>query len=148
MSTVIKPFIGVGNYQLFSTTESLINQLKKDEIEFTIEVWNNDHCIPSVPWTIIRAANNASYFFAKNKLFKIYLENNSDFMLKNGIYVGMNMSEAKSIDKSLKYDDWNEDWNSSEGYWLEDDINSNKVISITIFIKEVLDEEDFEKYNW
>ena len=58
------------------------------------------------------------------------------------------MDDALKIDHSLKFDDWNEDYESESGYWLEDNIDDNTVLSIAIFIKEVLHDETFFKYNW
>ena len=58
------------------------------------------------------------------------------------------MKEATLIDTSLRFDDWNEDWSSDEGYWLEDDLDTDSVLSISIFIKELLDDDEFDKYQW
>lgn len=60
----------------------------------------------------------------------------------------MKMDEALKLDSTLKYDDWNEDFHSDKGYWIEDNLENNTVLSITIFIKEVLDEDLFYKYEW
>lgn len=38
--------------------------------------------------------------------------------------------------------------NPPKGYWLEDNINDNSVISISIFIKEAIDDDLFDKYEW
>ena len=37
---------------------------------------------------------------------------------------------------------------SDNGYWLEDDLTNNTVLSISVFIKEVLDEDVFYRYEW
>ena len=89
-----------------------------------------------------------SFFFANDKLFKIYLCEGFAGSLSNGISIGTSIEDAKQIDPSLKFDDWNEDWSSDAGYWLEDSPDSDKVISITIFIKELPDDDLFEKYEW
>ena len=36
----------------------------------------------------------------------------------------------------------------SDGYWIEDEIDTKQVIKIAVFIKEVLDYDLFEKYEW
>lgn len=41
-----------------------------------------------------------------------------------------------------------EDWSSENGYWLEDSLDTKQVISITIFIQALLDDDLFEKYAW
>ena len=38
--------------------------------------------------------------------------------------------------------------NPPKGYWLEDNINDNSVMSISIFIKEAIDDDLFDKYEW
>ena len=112
------------------------------------EYWSNEELTNPVPWVVIKTDSNINFFFAKDKLFKIYVEDNTDYVLENGIQIGMSWDEAKQIDPELSYDDWNEDWNSPNGYWLEDDIENKTVSSITIFIKEVLNDEIFEMYEW
>ena len=58
------------------------------------------------------------------------------------------MDEAIKIDPSLRYGDWNEDYQSERGYWLEDNLDDGTVLSMTIFIKEVMDDAVFFKYEW
>ena len=101
-----------------------------------------------MPWTVIKTKSGISFFFANDKLFKIYVEDNPEFVLTNGIRIGMSLEEAKSIDSKLIYDERNEDWSSEDGYWLEDSIDSGNIVSITVFIKPALDDEEFEKYEW
>lgn len=148
MSKIIKPFIGVDNYKLLSAEEDIINMLKTENISFDKETWSNDECTIKVPWTILRASNSMSFFFAKGKLFKIFMQTGFEGVLPNGISIGTDIGEAQKIDHTLHFDDWNEDWSSDEGYWLEDDIDTKTIISITIFIKELLDDDLFDKYEW
>lgn len=145
---LIVPFKGVEGYWLKSSFESVITTLKKKGVKYKVEVWANKGCTPEVEWKIIRTENSLNFFFAKEKLFKIYIDGNYKGTLPNGIRIGIPMSEAQRIDSSLRYDDWNEDWSSDEGYWLEDDIDSDAVMSISIFIKELLDDDLFDKYEW
>ena len=58
------------------------------------------------------------------------------------------MEEAKKLDPDLVFDDWNEDYESPEGYWFEDDIDTKTVDSISVFIKEILDEDRFDYCEW
>ncbi|GFZ27382.1 hypothetical protein [Lactobacillus corticis] len=149
MNNIIKLFVGVGDYKLLSPQKEIEGLLNKNKINYSTEVWNNDNCTPPVKWIIIHATNHLNFFFANDKLFKIYIiDDSSKWILENGIRIGMSMEKAKILDSSLEYDDWNEDWNSKAGYWIEDDINDNTVMSISIFIKEVLDEDEFDKYEW
>lgn len=148
MSKLIKPFIGVDNFNLLSSEKAITEILNNNKVSFSKEIWSNDECTVKVPWVIIRTENSMSFFFANDKLFKIYVSEGFVGSLLNGIEIGTSIEEAKKIDASLKYDDWNEDWSSDNGYWLEDSIENNNVISITIFIKELLDDDLFEKYEW
>ena len=44
--------------------------------------------------------------------------------------------------------EWNEDYESPSGYWVEDDPETERIVSISVFIKEVLDEENFDYCKW
>lgn len=61
--------------------------------------------------------------------------------------IDMKMTDAEQIDQTLEYNDDEEDFVSKEGYWLGDLADTGKVISITIFLPEV-EEDDFFKYEW
>lgn len=148
MNKIIQPFIGFDNFTLLSSEKTVTEILIKNNISFAKEIWNNDECTVKVPWNIIRTKDSVSFFFANDKLFKIYFSEGFAGSLLNGISVGTNIEDAKKIDPSLKYDDWNEDWSSDDGYWLEESLDNSSIISITIFIKELLDEDLFEKYEW
>lgn len=142
------PFVGMGKYKLLQSTKRIIDLLELDKIDFEVEVWENEDVTNKFPWTLLKASNGITFYFAKDKLFKIVVEEATDVALENGIHVGMPMSEATKIDVGLNFDDWNEDWESPLGYWLEDDLDTNNVMSISIFIKEAIDDEEFNKYEW
>lgn len=148
MSKIIRPFIGVDNYKLLSNEKEIVNILKTEKVSFEKEIWSNDECTVKEPWTVLRADNSMSFFFAKDKLFKIFMQTGFDGALPNGISIGTYIEDAQKTDETLCFDDWNEDWSSDEGYWLEDDIDTKNIISITIFIKELLDDDLFDKYEW
>ncbi|MBP5738278.1 MAG: hypothetical protein J6X38_04275, partial [Abditibacteriota bacterium] len=124
------------------------NLLRGKGLKFRTEHWPNKGCTPEVAWDIIRLGDDISIFFAKNRMFKIYFENNFPGSLSNGISLGMTIEDAKAIDPTIKYDDWEETYTSRSGYWLEDDVESGGIISITVFIKELEDDEVFFKYEW
>lgn len=144
----LKPFNGLDNFRLLQSVRQIKDQLSVEHVSFEEECWPNEELTNPIPWTVITTDTGISFYFANDKLFKIYVEDNTDIALENGIHIGMPMEEAKRIDQSLFYDDWNEDWNSELGYWLEDELDNNTVLSITIFIKEVLDDTIFEQYEW
>ncbi len=87
-------------------------------------------------------------FFANDKMFKINCGSSSDGILNNGINVGMSIEEAIIIDTTLEYNDLEEYYESSNGYWLFTDSSSDTISDISVFIKAVLDDEVFFSYNW
>lgn len=143
------PFEGTKSFRLYENIDVVKKVLENENVSYTIELWESDYETVPNPWKVIVVENVVSLFFAKNdKLFKIIAWENYAGALPNGISTGMSMEEAKMKDNSLKYDDWNEDYSSQDGYWLEDNVDTNDVLSISIFIKEVLDEENFDYCNW
>ena len=144
----ITPYRGIGEINFNLTLDRTKDHLKENGIIYTIDVWDNKGCDPEVPWSIIRIGKDISLFFANGKMFKIYLEGDYYGSLVNGIKIGTPISKAKEIDPSLTFEEFEEYYSSSLGYWLEDDIESQSVSSITVFIKELLDEEVFFAYNW
>ena len=144
----IIPFVGYGEYVFSMTLDEVRQKLNKEGIRFRQEHWNNKGCTPEVAWDIIRINNTMSMFFAKNKMFKIYFESPDIWQLENGIEIKMTIEDAQKIDNSLKYNDDEEDYESPNGYWIEESLESGKIESITIFIKEVLDDEEFYSYSW
>lgn len=69
-------------------------------------------------------------------------------MLPNGIRIGIPFDKALEIDPSLKYNDEYEDYDSKLGYRVENNLENNTILSISIFIKETLNDEKFFKYEW
>lgn len=144
----IIPFIG-NSYLSFDMLYDDVKKLLKDNnIKYQVDVLPNKGCTPEVPWTIIRVQNIISIYVAYNKMFKIEFNEGYTGKLNNGIYIGMPMEEALSLDSTLTFNDDEEDFESEEGYWLEDKLETNTVMSITVFIKELLDEDIFFLYEW
>lgn len=139
---------GLESIKLYSNYDDVVKMLKSNNIEYKCEFWPNKGCTPEIPWKILRINDSISLFFAKDKLWKIYLENNYQGSLNNGIKLGMKLDEVLSIDSSLKFDDWEEVYMSNNCYDIEDNIDDGTVMSISVFIKEMLDEELFFKYEW
>ena len=144
----IIPYKGIGDICFNMSYDETKDYLKKNSIQYAVEVLENKGCDPEVPWKIIRIGTDISIFFANEKMFKIYLEENYSGSLDNGICIGTSIDKAKDIDPTLVYEDFDEYYSSSLGYWIEDDVDSQKVISITIFIKALLNEDEFFTYNW
>lgn len=144
----IIPFYGNSEYNFSMTLDEVRTLLKCKSIPFRQEHWDNKGCTPEVAWDIIKIDNTLSMFFAKNRMFKMYFESPDKWALDNGICIGMTIREAKAIDNSLIFNDDEEDFESSNGYWLEESLGSGKIESITIFINEILDDNAFYSYEW
>ena len=144
----IVPFEGIGTFKLYSSIEDIKKILDDEKISYYEEIRDHKDFTPPVPWTIIHIDNMFSFSFAKDKLFEISVKGNFNGSLPNGLKVGMSMEEANKIDSKLEFNDWDEIWESPIGYWIEDEIDTKKIIVITIFIKEILNFDEFEKYNW
>ncbi len=142
------PYKGFDDITFHMSFRELRDLLKTRKIKHSIENWSNKGCTPEVPWDIIRIGKDISFFFAKGRMFKIYFEHNFSESLDNGICLGMKIRDAERIDPSIRYDDWEEIYISDKGYWLEDNVDSGEIISLTIFIKELENEEIFFKYEW
>ena len=142
------PYVGIGDIKLMAKLDDVRAYFKANKIPHQMEVWPHKGCTPEVPWTILRVEGCLSFFFAKGFLWKIEAENDYAGSLPNGIKIGMSLDEARRIDPSLNYDDWNEDWQSEQGYWIIDFVETGKIVYIGIFIKEVLDEDLFDAYEW
>lgn len=144
----IVPYYGFGNFNFQMPFDEVCKLLKANQVKYQTEHWPNKGCTPEVAWDIIRIGKDVSLFFAKGKMFKAYFENAFPGMLTNGIRLGMTIEEAQQIDPSIVFDDWEETYASDQGYWLEDDAESGKIISIAVFIKELEDDDTFFKYEW
>jgi len=130
------------------TYDQVRNRLKESKIGFNVELRPNKGCTPEVPWKIIRVSNSVSIFFANDKMFKIDFGSSSNGILNNGVKVGMSIEDAMKIDPTLEYNDLEEYYASSDGYWLFTDSWSDTISNITVFIKAVLDDDVFFSYNW
>ena len=149
LNETIIPFVGIESIKLYQTLAEVKKILSEEGIGYREELWSSQSETVPNPWTVIIIDNAMSLFFAKNgKLFKIVLWQDYSGSLPNGISTGMQVSEAKTLDPTLEYDEWNEDYESSSGYWLEDDAENGDIISISIFIRELLDEDQFDYSNW
>lgn len=146
---MIRPYVGTASIRLYQTIEEVKKTLSAEGIPFAEELWSGENETNPHPWNVLIVENVMSLFFARNgKLFKCVFWENYFGQLTNGIRTGMSLADARQIDASLVFDEWNEDYESSDGYWLEDDAESGKIIAITVFIRELLDEDKFDACNW
>lgn len=142
------PYVGIGDIKLMAKLSDVRAFLKANKIPHQMEVLPNKGCDPEIPWTILRVEGCLSFFFAKDFLWKIYAERGYEGALPNGIRIGTKTADALAIDPSLQDDDEWEIYQSEQGYWLEDSIESGEIESITVFIKAVLDDDLFYSCEW
>ncbi len=145
---VIKPFEGIDDLKLGDSYDNVISILRSHHIIYSMGIDPNKGCTPQVAWKTIYIKNYMTIVFAGDVLFQINFEEGFKGSLPNGIKINTLMSEAKKIDKSLEYDDWDEIWQSKEGYWLFDTVEFKKVYAFTIGIKEMLNDDEFYSYKW
>ena len=143
------PFRGTDSFVFYQNIESAREILDSAKVGYTEELWESPSETVPNPWKVLVVEGIISLFFAKNdKLFKIVVWDNYEGCLPNGVRIGMSIDDAKKLDPTLSYSEWNEDYESELGYWLEDDVETKTVMSISIFIKEVLEENTFDYCNW
>lgn len=136
----IIPWVGMGNVKLFNHISefysiieqhceepvSLGNFLIRYEIDNSIDLWFN---------------------VLNGKLFKITALKNYTGKLFDVIYIGMSIDRVLEIEPSFEYDDFEEVYCSPKGIYIETDPVENTVLWISVYIKEI-DNEDFDKGNW
>lgn len=145
----IIPYVGIDSIKLYQNIAEVKSVLQISGIPFREEIWSAESETVPNPWTVLVIDNVLSLFFAKNKkLFKMVFWEGYQGSLSNGISLGSSIEEAKSLDVSLSFDDWNEIYQSDNGYWIEDQVDAKTVFSISIFIKELLDDDGFDYCNW
>ena len=144
----IKTYYGTEYISLNKTYDEILALLNNNNVSFQVEIYNNKGGSHDDEWKVIRIEGDIDAYFVRNKMFKVDFGKLYKGKLENGIFIGMPMEEALLIDQSLKYDEWEENFSSEQGYWIEDDLESNTVTHITVFIKEVLDDNLFYTYEW
>lgn len=149
MNSKIKPFDGLEEIKLYNSLDDVKNYLNRNSIKYTSEIWNSEEETVPNPWTVLFVEDCINLYFAgNNKLFKIYCTKGFEGTLPNGIGLNTTLEEAKRIDNTLEYNDDGEDYESKDGYWVEDDLDTGKLFSITVYIKEILDDNIFDSLKW
>lgn len=140
ISAPIVPFEGFGRIKLYSTRNELRELLEGEGVE--TEIINN-------AWIRYDIQNSVELFFHQknNKLFRMTTLDNYRGKLFGKIGVGTTEKELLKIEPSFVYDDFEEIWESEKGVFIEMDAENNTVRWISIYIKE-LDDEDFDNANW
>lgn len=141
------PFEGLSDIKLYQNISLTKKLLEESRLDYYEEIWSDDTCTIPDPWTLLHIEDRVTLFFSNDKLFKITTGIGYKGKLPNEISIGMTLEEALTKDADLSFDEWNEDYKSPSGYWVEDDPVTHQIISISIFIKETED-DDFEEHKW
>ena len=147
LTTPIIPYKGTGIFELYADYNDVVARMQVNNIEYTKEIREHTDTIDP-PWTILTVGDDdIELFFAKSRLWKIVLLNNFKGALPNGINLDTPIEDAEKIDPLLTFNDWDEIYESPEGYWLEHSFVTEKLSCISIFIPAV-ETDDFYEYNW
>ena len=136
----ILPWKGLGGIRLYTTIRELRKLLESEEVNAV--VYHN-------MWIKYEVKNILELFFhlANGKLFKIVTLDGYKGELFNKIGVNTLESELFQIEPSFAYDDFEEVFISDKGVFIETDPISKKATWISVYIKE-LNENNFEEANW
>lgn len=136
----IIPFEGFGEIKLYSTRDELRELLEMEGV--TSKILFED-------WIQYDIQNSLELLFhlKNDKLFRITTLDNYKGKLFEKIGVGTTEEEMLKVEPSFVYDDFEEVWESEKGVFIEMDAETNTVRWISVYIKE-LDDEDFENANW
>ena len=140
ISAPIVPFEGFGEIKLYSTREDLRELLEKEGT--TSKIIFDD-------WIQYDVQDSVELLFhlKNDKLFRITTLDNYQGKLFEKIGVGTTEKELLEVEPSFVYDDFEEVWESEKGILIETDAETNTVRWISVYIKE-LNDEDFEEANW
>ncbi len=144
----IIPYKGLESFQFGDTLESVRALLKSKHIPFYQGLDEKNDKRPELKEEHVKFCDGISLHFVDGILFEIVVENCFQGQLPNGICVGMNMDDVNRIDADLQYNDDEEAFISQHGYLIIDDIDSNTISLIEIYIPEVENAKEFFKYEW
>lgn len=134
----IIPYKEMGNIKLYSSIAEL-----SDVIAVSKECVLNDF------WIRYDVGDVLSLFFHRrnNKLFKMTTMAGYCGYLFEKINVQTSEGNIKALDDSFEYNEFEEVWESNKGVFIEIDPATNQAAWITIYIKE-LDNDDFDEARW
>ena len=143
------PNVGIKDIKIGMNFYNIRAILKKENINFEIKEHEFKNT-GNAKWVYIIIKNYMTFYFANDVLWKIDAKGDFKGKLNNGIKLGMKIDDAFKLDKNLKFDEWEENYVSSDNYLLEDDYENNSIEYIAIGIKEAItnDLDEFYKYNW
>ena len=149
MKYTLMPYKGLGKLALYESFSKVTSILDENGVDYSVVIQDNSECTVKYNWRILSINRSIRLFFSEGnyKLFKICVSEGPEIALPNGIYAGMKLENAVKLDSELRYDDWDEIYVSSKGYYIEDSLETGKVVSINIHVKEI-DDDDFDHCGW
>lgn len=140
ISAPIIPFERVGEIKLYST---------RKELRDLLEMKGNTTKIIFDDWIQYNIQDTIELLFhiKNDKLFRITTLEKYQGKLFGKIGIGITEKELLEAEPSFEYDDFEEVWESTRGVFIEMDAETNTVKWISVYIKELMD-EDFEEANW
>ncbi|GEN35881.1 hypothetical protein [Aneurinibacillus danicus] len=140
LNAPIVPWEGMGGIKLYSHISEFYGILEQSkeapkllgkfliryEIKDSVDLWFN---------------------IINGKLFKITALKNYKGKLFGELCIGMHIDEVLEREPSFIYDDFEEVYCSPKGIYIETDPVEHTVLWISVYIKEI-DNEDFERGNW
>lgn len=137
----IIPWEGMGWIKLYSSFK---------ELREVIEDRNTKATLIGNHWVRYEVEGSLYLFFEliNGKLFKITTLCNYKGKLFENIGVGTLAKDFLQIEPSFIYDDFEEVYISKDkGIFIETDVETNSAQWISVFVKEMFD-DDFEEANW
>ncbi|GED61025.1 hypothetical protein ABER61_22460 [Brevibacillus formosus] len=136
----ILPWIGIGNLNLYSHISNFYPLLSKGEVKVKL-----------LGKFLVRYEVNNSidlwFNLMNGKLFKLTALSNYTGTLFESIKIGMHIDEVLKIEPSFEYDEFEEVYCSNKGIYIETDPTNDLVLWISVYIKEI-ENQEFESGNW
>ncbi len=139
----IEPFVGMGGIRLYSTREALRALLESPNL--TVKRTFN------VEFIRYEIQGHLCLFFHKknNKLWKITTLPEYRGKLFEKIGTDTDVCDLLTLEPSFELNDWEEVFESPKGALVEEDWRTGKCIWISVFIRELLEDEDrFYAGDW
>ena len=136
----ILPYIGVAGLKLYDN----IDNFKTILMQKNVKTFSFDKSL--VRYEI----DNLLFLFfnlVNGKLYKITALGDYKGSLFNKIFIGTNVVDLLKIEPSFEYDEFEEVYHSKRGVFIETDAETNDVMWISVFVKE-LETDKFDDAKW
>ena len=136
----IVPWVGLGNIKLYESIKSLRDLIDQEGVkEFLYSRFLVRYEIPGKIYLFFNLLNG--------KLFKLTALKDYEGVVLDRIKIGMTSEELLRIDPSFEYDDFEEVYVSKKGVFIVTDAETEEIMWISVFIKE-LETPEFEEAEW